>query len=100
LLEHHADTETRNDYGMRELHDATDYEHPEAVRTLLEYEARNNIRDEVGNTPLHAATQSGNERAVRLLLENSADIATRNNFEAEHWISQFKTRTMKWCRRS
>jgi len=73
LLEHGADTETRDNETYSPLERSSDGGHVEVVRVLLENHADVNLLDEKNWTALHSASQLGHVAVARVLLGNGAD---------------------------
>jgi ankyrin repeat protein len=73
LLEHGADTETRDDGACSPLDRSSDRGHEEVVRVLLKNHADVNSLDRFKWAALHWASHSGEVAAARVLLENGAD---------------------------
>jgi ankyrin repeat protein len=73
LLEHGADTETRDDEDYSPLERSSGNGHVEVLQVLLEHGADPNFLDQYNWTALHLASGSGEVAAARLLLENGAD---------------------------
>jgi len=81
LLEHGADTETRDVFTSSPLELSSKNGHVEVLRVLLENHADVNVSDEYNWTALHFASTSGHVAVARVLLENGADAnaKTTNN---------------------
>ncbi|GLH11821.1 Transient receptor potential channel pyrexia [Gryllus bimaculatus] len=78
LLEHGADVNAVNVYGMTALHSVAIKNHsPACVRLLLEAGAGVDDRDLEGRAPLHWAAWSNEEELVRALLAAGADADLR-----------------------
>ena len=73
LLEHGADTDTRDTNDYSPLDWSSEGGHVEVVRVLLENHADVNFLDGDKLTALHLASSSGQVAVARLLLENGAD---------------------------
>jgi len=73
LLEHGADTETRDKSDYSPLEWSSVDGHVEVVRVLLENHADLNFLDENNCTALHLASDSGHVAVARVLLGNGAD---------------------------
>ena len=74
LLEHGADTETRDDYSTSPLQRASQGRHFEIVQVLLEHHADVNYSpNKVYGTALHWASVDGEVAIARVLLANGAD---------------------------
>jgi len=73
LLEHGADTETRDKYNYSPLEWSSQKGHVEVVRVLLENHADVNFSTENKWTALHSASWSGQVAVARVLLGNGAD---------------------------
>ena len=76
LLEHGADTETRDEVGNSPLHWSSIGGHVAMARVLLENSADANAKKRDGRTPLHFAD---NEGVTRVLLEYGADPTARDS---------------------
>ena len=73
LLEHDADTETRDDENFSPLDYSSVGGYVEMVRVLLENHADVNFSDQTKWTALHLASRFGKVAVARVLLENGAD---------------------------
>jgi len=73
LLEHGADTETRDNSSHSPLDWSSENGHVEVVRVLLENHADVNSLDENNWTALHSASKLGHVAVARVLLGNGAD---------------------------
>ena len=73
LLEHGADTETRDNGTYSPLERSSVNGHVEVVRVLLENHADLNFLDEDNWTALHSASVTGHVAVARVLLGNGAD---------------------------
>jgi len=73
LLEHGADTETRDNDTFSPLERSSNNGHVQVVRVLLENHADVNFLDENNLTALHFASSSGQVAVARVLLGNGAD---------------------------
>ena len=87
LLEHGADTETRDNETFSPLELSSETGHVEVVRVLLENHADVNSLDENNWTALHSASKLGQVAVARVLLENGADpnAKTMKNTTPLHW---------------
>jgi len=74
LLEHGADTETRDKSSYSPLDRSSENGHVEVIRVLLENHADVNFLDEHNCTALHFASRGGQVAVARVLLENGADL--------------------------
>ena len=77
LLEHGADTETRDDRHNNPLDWSSERGHGEVVRVLLENHADVNASDQDNWTALHLASMVGQAEVARVLLGNGADVNAR-----------------------
>ena len=73
LVEHGADTETRDNVTYSPLEGSSEMGHVEVVRVLLENHADVNFLDEINHTALHSASATGQVAVARELLRNGAD---------------------------
>jgi len=73
LLEHGADTETRDNLTYSPLEQSSAHGHVEVVRVLLENHADLNFSGERNWTALHFSSNSGRVSVARVLLGNGAD---------------------------
>jgi len=92
LLEHGADTETRDDDSFSKFSplDLTSRGHLEVVQMLLEHHADVNSSDKnVGYTALHWASMYGQAAIARVLLAKGADVNAKkwDDQTPLHWAS-------------
>jgi len=89
LLEHGADTNTRDKYDWSPLERASENGHADVVRVLLEHGANVMARDSTGTTPLHTSSAYGQPRSARVLLEHGADVHAKgmDGVTPLHWAS-------------
>jgi ankyrin repeat protein len=73
LLNHNANSDSRNDENWTSLHLASQHGHLEVVLALLEHCTDVNARDHSKWTPLHEASQNGHLEVVQVLLEWGAN---------------------------
>lgn len=83
MLEHGADPNQRDEYGLTPIHHAinnmNDFGHAdELVVMLLEHGADIDAQNETADAPIFLAISQYNYRALELLLANGADINKRN----------------------
>jgi ankyrin repeat protein len=79
LLEHGADTETRDDRECSPLDRASQDGHIELIGVLLKHGANVNFEDENGYTALHVASFHGHPAVAQALIEYSAGMDVQNN---------------------
>jgi len=87
LLEHGADTETRDNETYSPLERSSVNGHVEVLRVLLENHADVNFLDKNNYTALHSASVNGQVAVARVLLGNGADpnAKTTNNETPLHF---------------
>ena len=88
LLEHGADTETRDKQKFSPLERSSEYGDVEVLRVLLENHADVNFLADDNLTALHFASMSGHVAVARVLLENGVDANARDtekNKTPLHW---------------
>ncbi|KAI9703093.1 MAG: hypothetical protein M1820_005965 [Bogoriella megaspora] len=73
LLEHGADTSSRDYYGRSPLVFAAQLGSSKTVEKLLRHNADINAQDDYGNTALWSAVTAGSHSLMRILLLNKAD---------------------------
>lgn len=74
FLQHHADVNSRNDYGITALHRAARGGHTDIVKMLVEGQARFDDPDSRGRTALFLSCAAGRAESVDLLLKHGAQI--------------------------
>jgi len=79
LIDHGADKECSDLYGLTPLHAAAARDQVEAPRLLLQHNADTEAHAAgwYGDTPLHRASNHGYHNVVRLLLSHGANINAR-----------------------
>jgi len=78
LLEHGADTESRDDDTYSPLEWASEKGHVDVLKVLLEYSADMKARDKKMRTALHMASSYGQLATARTLLEHGADVDAKS----------------------
>ena len=88
LMDHGAGVEaSRGASGMRPLHFAASYRHPELVSLLLARRAKVDARDNFGRTPLLIAASIGDAETARRLLDRGANVNVTGKLDHTplHW---------------
>ena len=74
LLQHGADVDVKNKYGLTPLMWAANNGHSDIASLLLQHGANIEAKDEDGRTPLMYASSWGHTDTASLLLQHGADI--------------------------
>jgi hypothetical protein len=86
LLDHHADVNATDIFGMSALHQAVINGHADIAKLLLDRGADVNAVDRTGLTPLHQAAQMGRAAIAELLLAHHADVNAQGT--RSFWLGQ------------
>jgi ankyrin repeat protein len=90
LLEHGANTESRDKYDYSPLERASVMKHAEIAMFLLDHGADIKAQDKNKVTPLHCASAYGLLEVVRVLLKRGADVDAKGKYDstALHYASR------------
>ncbi len=78
LLEHKADINNKDNFGLTPLHTSAINGNTEVASLLLENQAKKNDQDQKGRTPLHIAINWKQLMFIQVLLNNGVDVTIRD----------------------